>query len=362
MIGKDGKTIQNRQPIARTGCTRNQEVNLSAISIVLAGDFDVEEPTEEQLTSLRALVKELDSTYHFKAIVGHRDASPSSCPGKYLLDAIKDILRGSIPPQDQFIAPVVTPEPKGGKDLGVWTITRYYTPVENQDRYYRSVSDDKLLDKAIEYGVVVFRDGKYVHMNETPAGLLTRELGSTKAMANDAMLSDTLVTYLVRRTVEYKMDFAVNCQGDCFVTADGTDLHNAKPLTVLACPPELKHGTKLWIEGYGEAVCHDRGGAIKDKRIDIWAGIGVQAVDYIKSVPIKEDNEKSSRSESLFLPHHCHVHQSISRTESRSRFCLRTQAAQEIHRLQIHRCVRRLHRPESEDRRVLAERLTSAAS
>ncbi len=84
MIGKDGKTIQNRQPIARTGCTRNQEVNLSAISIVLAGDFDVEEPTEEQLTSLRALVKELDSTYHFKAIVGHRDASPSSCPGKYL--------------------------------------------------------------------------------------------------------------------------------------------------------------------------------------------------------------------------------------------------------------------------------------
>ncbi len=104
-------------------------------------------------------------------------------------------------------------------------------------------------------------------MNETPAGLLTRELGSTKAMANDAMLSDTLVTYLVRRTVEYKMDFAVNCQGDCFVTADGTDLHNAKPLTVLACPPELKHGTKLWIEGYGEAVCHDRGGAIKDKRI-----------------------------------------------------------------------------------------------
>ncbi len=168
-------------------------------------------------------------------------------------------------------------------------------------------------------------------------------------------------TYLVRRTVEYKMDFAVNCQGDCFVTADGTDLHNAKPLTVLACPPELKHGTKLWIEGYGEAVCHDRGGAIKDKRIDIWAGIGVQAVDYIKSSPIKEDNEKSSRSESLILPHHC-MSTKVSPEQKSLALLSPNSAAQEIHRLQIHRCVRRLHRPEIGRRRVLAERLTSAAS
>jgi 3D (Asp-Asp-Asp) domain-containing protein len=38
----------------------------------------------------------------------------------------------------------------------------------------------------------------------------------------------------------------------------------------LACPPSMAFGTRLEIEGIGERVCADRGGAIKEGRLDIY--------------------------------------------------------------------------------------------
>jgi 3D (Asp-Asp-Asp) domain-containing protein len=38
----------------------------------------------------------------------------------------------------------------------------------------------------------------------------------------------------------------------------------------LACPPSLAFGTRLAIEGIGERVCTDRGGAIKEGRLDLY--------------------------------------------------------------------------------------------
>jgi 3D (Asp-Asp-Asp) domain-containing protein len=38
----------------------------------------------------------------------------------------------------------------------------------------------------------------------------------------------------------------------------------------LACPPSMAFGTRLEIEGIGERVCTDRGGAIKEGRLDLY--------------------------------------------------------------------------------------------
>jgi 3D (Asp-Asp-Asp) domain-containing protein len=38
----------------------------------------------------------------------------------------------------------------------------------------------------------------------------------------------------------------------------------------LACPPSLPFGQRLEIEGVGERVCTDRGGSIKEGRLDIY--------------------------------------------------------------------------------------------
>lgn len=37
-----------------------------------------------------------------------------------------------------------------------------------------------------------------------------------------------------------------------------------------ACPPSLPFGTRLEIEGLGERVCEDRGGAITEGRLDLY--------------------------------------------------------------------------------------------
>jgi 3D (Asp-Asp-Asp) domain-containing protein len=38
----------------------------------------------------------------------------------------------------------------------------------------------------------------------------------------------------------------------------------------IACPPSMAFGTRLEIEGLGERVCTDRGGSIKEGRLDIF--------------------------------------------------------------------------------------------
>lgn len=208
-IGTDGSVRQTRGEDERPGCTMNKQINDQSIQVVVAGDFEKEQPTAAELVALRKLIASLDARYHFDQIIPHRDASHTTCPGKYMLEALADVWRGRAP-----VAPVAT-------DPAVWGISRYYTPIPGQAKYYR------------------------------PGG--------------------------------YEADFKVNCSGDCFKTADGTDLHEVKAFSIAACPPTMKMGTRLQIEGYGIVTCHDHGGAIKGKRIDIWAGIGDVGLQNIRN-------------------------------------------------------------------------------
>ena len=108
----------------------------------------------------------------------------------------------------------------GRRHLGIWGISRYYTVVKGQSRYYNG---------------------------------------------------------------SYASDFYINCQGDCLKTADGFDLSAAPAFSVIACPPTYALGSRFCIDGIGEVTCHDRGGAIKGKRIDLWSGIGDEGLDNIYS-------------------------------------------------------------------------------
>jgi 3D (Asp-Asp-Asp) domain-containing protein len=51
------------------------------------------------------------------------------------------------------------------------------------------------------------------------------------------------------------------------ITASG---EHVRENYTLACPPSLPFGQRLEIEGVGERVCTDRGGAIKEGRLDIY--------------------------------------------------------------------------------------------
>jgi 3D (Asp-Asp-Asp) domain-containing protein len=61
------------------------------------------------------------------------------------------------------------------------------------------------------------------------------------------------------------------------ITASGTTVKEGK---TIACPPSLKFGTKLNIEGVGLRVCEDRGGAIKAEHIDLYVDSVSEALDF----------------------------------------------------------------------------------
>lgn len=138
----------------------------------------------------------------------------------------------------EYVLKVAEPVDDGKEYLGAYDVSRYYTPVKDQERYFYAFKDSSRSCRRVGW---VFGDK--------------------------------------RARGEYAADLCINAQGDPFKTANGTDLRLQIPLRVVACPPELPMGTKLEVEDVGLVTCLDRGGAIKKKRLDLWLGHGNEAVD-----------------------------------------------------------------------------------
>jgi len=64
--------------------------------------------------------------------------------------------------------------------------------------------------------------------------------------------------------------FTATCNGCSGVTATGINLKANPNMKVIAVDPNvIPLGSKVWVEGYGEAIAGDTGGAIKGNRIDV---------------------------------------------------------------------------------------------
>lgn len=57
-------------------------------------------------------------------------------------------------------------------------------------------------------------------------------------------------------------------------TASGTYVKEGR---TIACPKNIPFGTKLYIEGFGERICEDRGGAIKAGKLDVYVDSLIKA-------------------------------------------------------------------------------------
>ncbi|WVE34546.1 LysM peptidoglycan-binding domain-containing protein [Priestia megaterium] len=65
--------------------------------------------------------------------------------------------------------------------------------------------------------------------------------------------------------------YTANCAGCSGTTATGVDLKANPNQKVIAVDPSvIPLGSKVYVEGYGEAVAADTGGAIKGNRIDVF--------------------------------------------------------------------------------------------
>ncbi|MFP3917794.1 ubiquitin-like domain-containing protein [Lysinibacillus telephonicus] len=64
--------------------------------------------------------------------------------------------------------------------------------------------------------------------------------------------------------------YTPNCEGCTGISASGINLKSNSNLKVIAVDPNvIPLGTKVWVEGYGNAIAGDTGGAIKGNKIDV---------------------------------------------------------------------------------------------
>src|SRR5699024_11079938 len=83
--------------------------------------------------------------------------------------------------------------------------------------------------------------------------------------------------------------YSANCNGCSEDTAKGINLNDNPDLKVVAVDPDvIPLGTKVWVEGYGNAVAGDTGGSIKGNRIDVHVPTRSDASQYgWKKVKVK---------------------------------------------------------------------------
>ena len=83
--------------------------------------------------------------------------------------------------------------------------------------------------------------------------------------------------------------YTAYCNGCSGTTAYGIDLRANPNQKVIAVDPRIiPLGTKVWVEGYGEAIAGDTGGAIKGNKIDVFIPSYNNAMQWgVKKVKIK---------------------------------------------------------------------------
>lgn len=83
--------------------------------------------------------------------------------------------------------------------------------------------------------------------------------------------------------------YTASCEGCSGITATGINLLENPDMKVISVDPDvIPLGSKVWVEGYGEAIAGDTGGAIKGNKIDIFIPDHQDAVNYgVQEVQVK---------------------------------------------------------------------------
>ncbi len=93
VVRKDG-SIERGRPLECIG-SHTYGYNQCSIGIHVCGNFEIAEPTQEQLNVLPMLIADLCDTYGLIAgkdiVLGHRDLMATACPGENLYKKLQDI-------------------------------------------------------------------------------------------------------------------------------------------------------------------------------------------------------------------------------------------------------------------------------
>ncbi|WP_324729510.1 LysM peptidoglycan-binding domain-containing protein [Lysinibacillus fusiformis] len=102
----------------------------------------------------------------------------------------------------------------------------------------------------------------------------------SKENAPEANSSSTNKTVSKEIIVEASA-YTASCEGCSGITATGMNLKTNPSAKVISVDPAvIPLGSKVYVEGYGEAIAGDTGGAIKGKRIDVFFPSQQDAINF----------------------------------------------------------------------------------
>jgi 3D (Asp-Asp-Asp) domain-containing protein len=105
-----------------------------------------------------------------------------------------------------------------------------------------------------------------------------------KAKTTTSSSSKKYKTITVKATA-----YTANCKGCSGVTASGLNLKKNPNVKAISVDPKvIPLGTKVHVEGYGDAIAADKGGAIKGNKIDVFYSSHSKAINWgRKTVKVK---------------------------------------------------------------------------
>ena len=115
------------------------DYNSVSIGICLSGNFEIEQPTDNQLKSLSELLQHLKQKYGNVQVVGHRDLNATACPGKNLYSKLGSVIANS---KDEYVKVFMS-----NNKLSV--------VLENGDKFTYSFTDKNELLRKLSIGLKI---------------------------------------------------------------------------------------------------------------------------------------------------------------------------------------------------------------
>ncbi|MSN99564.1 peptidoglycan-binding protein [Bacillus paralicheniformis] len=170
---------------------------------------------------------------------------------------------------------------------------------KSEEKQYTVQPGDTLSKIAKEFGVTVSDLQK---RNNLKSDLIIA--GQTIAINGEAGEAAAAAAPVKQESAQKQNDQPVNVQKEITVTATaytandggisgitktGVDLNANRDAKVIAVDPSvIPLGTKVYVEGYGEATAEDTGGAIKGHKIDVFIPDKKDAFNWgVKTVKVK---------------------------------------------------------------------------
>lgn len=146
------------------------------------------------------------------------------------------------------------------------------------------MTNNQLTSDLIKPGDKLVLDGAKVIQPKVSAAT------TTTSVTSNAPTADTKTPASVEKELTMTATaYTASCAGCSGITATGINLKaNPNQKVISVDPTVIPLGSKVWVEGYGEAIAGDTGGAIKGNKIDIFIPTKQEALNWgRKTVKVK---------------------------------------------------------------------------